>query len=158
MIPALQERPDIATDLSAKKELRHLQLLIDAIDRKTVPAAQEATITEMVQRINQFEGPVPQLGGLAKQTHKQILELLEKDLKIVPQKHYTKKWMVMGMALGLPFGVVYATALDNMAFSGIGLPIGMGVGIAIGASMDKKVVAEDRQLDIEYQSETTIKL
>src|SRR5690606_31767677 len=113
MIPALQERPDIATDLSAKKELRHLQLLIDAINRKTVPATQETTITELVQRINQFEGPVQQLGGMAKQTHKQILELLEKDLKIVPQKHYTKKWMVMGMALGLPFGVVFATALDN---------------------------------------------
>lgn len=158
MIPPLQERAAIAENQSIQKELRCLQLLLDAINRKTMPVAEEATITEMVQHINHFDGTLPQLGDLAKQTHKQVLQLLEKNLKMVPKKHNMKKWMAIGIALGLPFGIVYATALGNMAFLGLGIPIGMCVGIGIGTSMDKKAESENRQLDIEYSSGTTVKL
>jgi hypothetical protein len=38
-----------------------------------------------------------------------------------------------------------------MAFLGIGLPIGMAVGSALGSGMDKKALAEGRQLDIEIK-------
>ena len=35
-------------------------------------------------------------------------------------------------------GVAYGSITGNMAFIGIGLPIGMALGIAVGTGMDKK--------------------
>jgi hypothetical protein len=39
-----------------------------------------------------------------------------------------------------------------MGLLAIGLPIGMGIGIAVGTSMDKKAMNEGRQLDIEIKN------
>jgi hypothetical protein len=38
-----------------------------------------------------------------------------------------------------------------MAFIAIGLPIGMVIGIGIGTGMDKKALAEGRQIDVELK-------
>jgi hypothetical protein len=38
-----------------------------------------------------------------------------------------------------------------MAFLGVGLPIGMAIGLAVGTGMDKKALAEGRQIDIEIK-------
>ncbi|MDQ1162310.1 hypothetical protein QE422_002678 [Chryseobacterium sp. SORGH_AS 447] len=38
-----------------------------------------------------------------------------------------------------------------MGFIGIGLPIGMSIGIAVGTLMDKKAQTEGRQLDVEIK-------
>ena len=79
-----------------------------------------------------------------------ILKVLEKELKLVPQNYYRNMWLVLGMsAFGIPMGVAFGTALDNMGFLGIGLPIGMAIGIAVGSGMDKKAKEENRQLRTE---------
>lgn len=51
-------------------------------------------------------------------------------------------------AFGIPLGVAYVSIIGNMAFLSIGLPIGMVLGMAVGAGMDKKALKEGRQLDI----------
>jgi hypothetical protein len=57
--------------------------------------------------------------------------------------------MAIGMAVfGIPLGVVFGMSPGNMAFIGIGLPIGLGV----GSEKDKKAFREDRQLDIEIKN------
>jgi hypothetical protein len=38
-----------------------------------------------------------------------------------------------------------------MGLIGIGLPLGMSAGIAVGSQMDKKAFEEGRQLDIEIK-------
>jgi hypothetical protein len=50
----------------------------------------------------------------------------------------------MGTALGLSLG--------NMGLLGLGLPVGMFIGLAMGARMDKKAEEEGRQLNIEIKS------
>ena len=79
-----------------------------------------------------------------------MIQVLEKEQKLVPKNYYRKIWLVLGMsAFGLPLGVVFGFALDNMAFLGIGLPIGMVIGMAFGAQMDKKAKKEGRQINME---------
>ena len=60
--------------------------------------------------------------------------------------------MVVGMsAFGLPIGVAIGLSIGNIGLLGIGLPIGMGIGIIVGRLMDKKALAEGRQLDVEIK-------
>ena len=87
-----------------------------------------------------------------KKTQADILKLLEKELKLVPQHHYRSYWMSTGLAtFGLPIGVIYGILNHNMAMLGVGLPIGLLIGMAVGAAMDKKALKEGRQLGIEIK-------
>ena len=77
-----------------------------------------------------------------------VLQIVEKEHKLVPKNHYRNKWMVLGMTIfGLPFGVVFGSALGNMAFIGIGLPIGMPIGMAVGAKKDMDAAKQGLQLN-----------
>ena len=80
-----------------------------------------------------------------------LINFTMKQYGYVPEKYYQNQWMAIGMAaFGLPFGVVFAMTLDNMAFIGIGFPMGLPIGMAIGASKDKKAFEEGKQLQIQY--------
>lgn len=82
-----------------------------------------------------------------KEKEKKIVKLLEKNHKIVPKKYYQTLWMILGMsAFGLPIGAAFGYLMKNMGLLGIDLPIGMGTGV--GSYLDKKALAEGRQLDI----------
>ena len=77
-----------------------------------------------------------------------VLQIVEKEHKLVPKNHYRNKWMVLGTTIfGLPFGVIFGSALSNMAFLGIGLPIGMPIGMAIGAKKDMDAAKQGLQLN-----------
>ena len=54
-------------------------------------------------------------------------------------------------AFGLPIGITFGMLMNNMGLLAIGLPIGMGIGIAAGSGMDKKAREEGRQLNIELK-------
>ncbi len=57
---------------------------------------------------------------------RRIFKLIEKKLKLVPKNHYRNLWMVLGMSsFGIPLGLVYGLAIDNIGLFGTGLPIGM---------------------------------
>ena len=63
----------------------------------------------------------------------QIINLLEKELKLVPKNHYTTTWLALGMTIfGLPIGVVFGSSLGNIGLMAIGLPIGMAIGMGVG--------------------------
>ena len=58
--------------------------------------------------------------------------------------------MALGMsAFGLPVGIMISVLTGNYAFVSIGLPIGMGAGVAVGSAFDRKAATEGRQLNIE---------
>jgi hypothetical protein len=77
------------------------------------------------------------------------LRTLEKDYSIVPKNYHRNKWMGIGMLLyGVTFGLIFSALLDNYAFIGIGLPIGMTLGMAIGTNKDNNAKTQGLQLDI----------
>lgn len=52
---------------------------------------------------------------------------------------------------GLPIGVAIGMSVGNIGLLGIGLLIGMALGLAVRATMDKKAKQEGRHLDLEIK-------
>lgn len=78
-----------------------------------------------------------------------IIRVFQKEYGMTTPNYYQTQWMVLGMTVfGMPFGIVFSTALGNFAFIGLGLPIGMSVGIAIGNAKDKKAKEEGKVINI----------
>ena len=76
-------------------------------------------------------------------------EKLINELILIPKNFYLFRWMSMGISIfGIPLGAVIATSTKIWGLFGIGIPIGVIIGMIIGAGMDKKAFKEGRQLDI----------
>jgi hypothetical protein len=81
--------------------------------------------------------------------YEKLKRRLEKEYHLVTPGHYQAQWLALGLSVfGIPFGVIFATALDNFAFLGLGLPIGMAIGMSIGAGYDRKAKEEGRVLSV----------
>ena len=140
---------------SAKSNLYHTQIeyILRDLDGRDLPDYVIKSINADIEEINSTDKTDYALHKLLKKKQKEIVTLLEKEMKIVPINHYRNLWMVIGMsAFGLPLGVAYGTSIGNIGMMGIGIPIGMGIGIVLGSSMDKKALADGRQLSIEVKN------
>jgi hypothetical protein len=148
----LNERPDIKENKALALKYIQFENLLSALQKHDLTDKVIGSINSEVDSMNVFSGAEK---GLKKQVRKaqyNIVKLVEKDLKLVTKNHYRKLWMALGMAtFGVPFGVAFAAGIGNMAFIAIGLPIGMVIGIGIGTGMDKKALAEGRQIDVELK-------
>lgn len=132
------------------KKFDKMENLISNLRTKKLPEDTITFINSKIREVNENTQSGAQLGKLLDQKQREILTHFEKQLKFVPKGHYRNQWMVLGMsAFGLPFGVVFGTALDNMGFIGLGLPIGLAIGLAMGAGMDETAKKEGRQLDLD---------
>lgn len=79
----------------------------------------------------------------------QVLALILKHHKIVPKGYYRTLWMLLGMtSFGLPIGAGIGMAIGNIGLLGAGLPIGMGIGMVVGERLDSKAAARGLQIDI----------
>lgn len=135
-----------------KKRFRQFNKLVDEINKVHIPEELGKTFNDMIHELDQHQSTARLLSINIRRTQTKILKVLEKELKIVTKHHYRNTWLAIGMsAFGLPLGVVFGSAIGNMAFLGIGLPIGMIIGMGIGTQMDKKAAEEKRQLDIQIE-------
>lgn len=142
---------NIEQDKKLNKKFSEFEILLLELEKREIPQEIIKLINQRIDDINLFEGSNKDLLKIIKKILVEIFKLLEKELNLVPKNLYRARWMAIGMAVfGVPLGVSFSASLDNMAFIGIGLPLGMVIGMAIGASMDKKALEEGRQLDIEY--------
>jgi hypothetical protein len=149
-IQELEKRPEAAQDKKLVKILAKFGKLISELNRKEIPDEIVNSINQNVKEINAFSGSNKDIRKLVRKTQWGILKLVEKELKLVPKNVYRARWLAIGMTVfGVPLGVAFGTSLGNMGFLGIGLPVGMVLGMAIGARMDKKALAEGRQMDLE---------
>ena len=110
----------------------------------------EEGINAEVAAVNESAASPRELRVALGRARRRILQLVEKQLRLVPRDYYRTLWISLGMsAFGIPIGAGIGAALGNMAFLAIGLPIGLAIGIAVGSQMDAKAVEEGRQLDID---------
>ncbi len=124
--------------------------LISELAKKELPDSLCSEINKATEFLNTIQDRDPVLVSKISEKTRQVVKLLEKELKLVPKNYYTNLWTALGISVfGIPLGTVFGTSLDNMAFIGVGLPIGLVIGIAVGSSLDKKARDEDRQLDVE---------
>ena len=139
------------SEIPAEKQefVKQFQALIDHLDSRDLPAEVVETINGKIEGLNSFSGSSAALLKKSKIIRKQILDLLQKRLGLVPENYHTTLWMALGMsAFGLPLGIVVSTLSGSAAFIGIGLMFGVAGGLAIGTSLDKKARAENKVLNV----------
>lgn len=144
--------PQIELSNTPKLEATYNQFdtLLIELRKKEIPSQLIDRINTEVNEINSFTGSGANFGKFIKMKQSKIINLLAKEVKIVPKKYYQTLWMSTGMAaIGLPIGVAIGTATKNMGLLGLGLPIGLGLGVILGSRMDVKAAKENRQLNIE---------
>ena len=140
---------------SAKSNLYHTQIeyILRDLDGRDLPDYVIKSINADIEDINATTKTDYALHNLLKKKQKEIVTLLEKEMKIVPINHYRNLWMVIGMsAFGIPIGAAFGISIGTLGMMGFGIPIGMVIGIALGSSMDKKALADGRQLSIEVKN------
>jgi len=145
----LQKRPIIETSESKQKGYDSFEKLLSALRQRAIPEEVVASINEDVGTLNQMDDSDKKWYKEMKKTRYRIVQRIHNKLKLVPKNYYRNQWMALGMTIfGLPLGIAFAFAIDNMAFLAIGLPIGMPIGMAIGANKDQQAAKEGRQLDV----------
>lgn len=149
----LKDRQDLANDIKLSSLYAQFGVLLSELRKKQLNEELIKSINAFVETINASTVTGNDLKKLIKQAQTAILKQVEKEHKIVPKNHYRTLWMLLGFtAFGLPIGMTFGLSVGNIGLMAIGLPIGMAIGAAVGSSMDKKAVAEGRQLDVEIRS------
>ncbi len=149
MILTQLNRPDAATDVKLNNIYIQFNEVLKALGKRELPDTISDLINLEVAEINTTPLTGNDLRKLIKVKQTNILKLVEKQLKLVPKSHYLPIWTALGMAaFGLPLGLVFASAIDNMGLMSVGLPIGLAIGVGVGSMMDKKAAEEGRQLDV----------
>ncbi len=148
----LNKNQDIENNKKLFKKFNYLRNLIGELNKRELPSNISKSINNKIEEINSFTGSDKEVIKLLRINTSFILKLVEKKLKLVLKNHYRTQWMAIGLsAFGIPFGVVFGAALKNMAFIGVGIPIGMAMGIGIGTAKDQKAFDNGNQLNLETE-------
>jgi len=151
-IKELKNRPDIDQHKRLFASYSQLDKLLIELRRKDLFDETVNSINDGIDKVNSVLESEKELRKQIKTVQSSIIKLIEKNHKLVTKNHYRNTWLAVGMAVfGIPLGVAFSASLGNMAFIGIGLPLGMVIGIAVGSGMDKKAYEEGRQIDLEIK-------
>ncbi|MFA5010789.1 MAG: hypothetical protein WC644_02440 [Ignavibacteria bacterium] len=149
-INELNPKPDIEKSVKLKETYVKFDKLLFELRKRDLPDGPVISINKDIDKMNSTSISEDDMRKLIKKIQSRIIQMLEKELKLVPKNYYRNIWAGLGMAaFGIPIGAAFGASLGNMAFLGIGLPIGLAIGIAFGSGMDKKAFEEGRQLDVE---------
>jgi hypothetical protein len=138
----LKQQEIISNDLKLSKLYVQIQTILKELRTRELPDRIVESINKNIDELNSASLTGKDLQRLVKRKLIEILELLKKELKIVPKGDYQN----IGIAIGTGAGVTFGLIINNLA---IGICIGLLLGIAIGARMEKKALKEGRQLDFQ---------
>ncbi len=151
-IKELYQNPVIDKNVQVQEMSLQFEKLLTELRKKELPDGLVNAINKDIEALNASSGSGDEQRKSIKKTQMRLIKLIEKEVKLVPKNYYRNLWLTLGMAgFGIPIGVAFGASLGNMAFIGVGLPIGLAFGIALGTGMDKKALAEGRQLDLEIK-------
>lgn len=152
-IEKLKVRHSTSQNPKLSKAYRKMESIIIALQKKEISQEIWDVINADIKKINAFMGTEKALIKALKKTAMKILGFVEKELQYVSKHHYRNQWMALGIALlGVVFGTIFSSVLGNYSFMGIGIPIGMVLGMAYGATLDKKAEEDGKQLDLLCES------
>lgn len=135
--------------LLEKGSIQSFMAYVNALEEKQIEANLVEKINVIIDQINLYEKDEKTFISKLKNARSKIVVLVEKEAKLVPIGYYQNQWMALGMAaFGIPFGVMFGVALDNMAFIGLGIPFGLSIGLGLGAAKDEDAKKKGRQLNV----------
>lgn len=151
-IKQLNLNPEKINNDKVKNLYDQMQKLIEKLNIKKLPSETVQFINQQIEDINSTTLTGSHLYKFLKKIQTAIIKKLEADHKIVAKNYYRNLWAAVGMsAFGLPFGVLFGLLMGNIGLMALGLPIGLAIGVGVGTSMDKKALAEGRQIDMELK-------
>ena len=147
-IESIQRRKGTEKNKKINKAYNDMQSLIEALDKKDIPADELISINEHIVLINSFDGTEKELVKSLKKTYGYVLTFIEKNLKLVPKHHFLALWMLYGSLLGVVLTSIFISS-DGLA--SLILPMGMAAGIVIGSGMDNNAKKEGLQIELEVK-------
>lgn len=146
----LVRRSNIEENKKLVSQYDFLEKLFEELRQKELPLEVIGSINQKLELLNVFSGSDKDLSRLMRKNQSEILQLLEKEFKLVCKGHYQNLWLPVGLAaFGLPMGVLFGISLGSMAYIGLGLPLGMLIGMTYGIFLDKKAQEDGKQLETE---------
>ncbi|WBL26805.1 hypothetical protein [Zunongwangia sp. HGR-M22] len=147
-LKSIKPRADIAQNKKAYKTFSQFMGFTEVIKQQELTDPVIEKLNVEIDKAN--EAPIKKLKNQIRKSQLKMLQIIEKDLKLVPKNYYQNTWIAIGIsAIGIPLGTVFGLVLDNMAYLGLGIPIGLAIGFAIGSQKDKKAKKENRQMNME---------
>lgn len=151
-IKQLKRIPNLDQNKKLNRVYTQFDTLLAALREKNLSEEIVEYINTGVDQINAVNGSEKAILKQVRSTQSSILRLMEKKLKLVTKNHYRNLWLSLGMAaIGIPIGVAFGASFGNMGLLALGIPIGMVIGLVIGTKLDRKVLEEGNQLDIEIK-------
>ena len=145
-----KNRPALQGEGKAFKKQNKLNMLLAELETRNLPESLSHTINKKVEKLNDLKGSEKELYKSYMKFQHSILRLIKEETGIVKKGHYKHLWTALGMSVfGIPLGIAFSSAVGNMAFLGVGLPIGLVIGGAVGTKKDKAAAAEGKVLDVE---------
>lgn len=136
-----------------EKKIDYFNRLIQQLKEREIPETTIEFINNQIKETNSQELDSKKLLYFMRRVQVKIFQHLEKELKLVRKGHYKTMWLALGMAIfGVPLGVAFGFAMNNLGLLGVGIPIGMAIGIALGAGMDAKALSSGNQLDLAIEN------
>ncbi|NAS30572.1 hypothetical protein GTQ40_06290 [Flavobacteriaceae bacterium R38] len=146
-IEELKAIQDIEANQRTVDKYNSFSKLLDELRAREIPGTVIEIINKEISLVNAASHSDKSLSRRLTLSQSKVLSVLASKLKIVRKGYYRNLWMVLGMSsFGLPIGLSFGLALDNIGLLGVGLPIGMAVGLAMGSAMDKKAAEKGNQL------------
>lgn len=129
--------------------IRDFQFLLSEVNHKEISPEVAQKITKIIVHLNAWDRSARGYLKEIEKSRRKILKILHKDLKIVHRNYYTGLWLPLGSALfGIPFGFIIFLITGKIVFLGVGLPLGMFVGLGIGAYLDRRAKENNKVLFI----------
>lgn len=140
VIEEIEKRLKSVSDEKLQKALNELIPIFEDLDRRQIPTESIADQLKSLKNILTVEElRLKQVVRLKAD----LLGVLRRQYGLVTPKYYQTLWMILGMTIfGVPFGMIFSFAIDNMAFLGLGFGFGMPIGMAIGIAKDKKALED----------------
>jgi hypothetical protein len=154
--------------MDTQKILEQLDTLEKNISEKRIKKMNLPLARKVIKRLDEFsktcnacEGRLNDLSALIEKMSQGSDQEIDKELSdsindstahlqevhnLVPENHYTNTYMSYGVALGLVFGGGFSQLINQTALIGIGLPIGISMGLAIGSKKDEEAKKEGLQI------------
>lgn len=152
-INKLLERPDLIEDEKLLNAYTQFDLYLDELNSIELHDFFIATINEEVDQLNAIPASGPQLKKQLKKSQKKVVDLIVKELKVVPFNYYKHYWQGVGIAIfGFPIGM--AISGGSYFLMALGFPIGQILGALIGAYYDQRAAMEGKQLHTELKEES----
>lgn len=132
--------------IEANSSLDHL---IKELGKREIPLEIITVVNQEIEKINSFSGSDKDLLKQLRVSKKLVIEMIEKELELVPRYHYQNKWM----AFGILAGVLFSTIFNQLGFSdtwnslGMGISMGLLFGMLAGKNRDEKAFKEGKQLN-----------